>query len=83
MTNTTIPNKTTPTTTTTTLQFLGINLQDSHTVAKKETEHSMAFKQMLPHFKHVRVCKSSKPLLLKPLVVSQHFFFLSDCVFIK
>lgn len=41
----------------------------------------MAFKQILPHFKHVHVCKSSKPLLLKPLVVSQYFFFEWLCLY--
>lgn len=76
MTNTIINKTTLPPPTSLVLLF-----KDSHKAAKKETEHSMAFKQMLPHFKHMRVCQSSKPLLLKPLVVSQHFFFEWLCLY--
>lgn len=50
MTNATINKTTLPPPSSLVLVF-----KDSHkAVKKKETEHSMAFKQMLPHFK--RVC---------------------------
>lgn len=58
-----------------------VSPKDSQKATKRQTEHSMAFKQILPHFKHVHVCKSSKPLLLKPLVVSQYFFFEWLCLY--